>query len=309
MNACIMQSIQLIMVSRSINMYRWKGFIMKNLTDTVTLSNGIKMPCIGFGTWQTPDSLTGIRAVETALKVGYRHIDTAAAYKNEESVGKAIKNSGRGRSKIFVTSKVWNSARGYDKATEAFKQSLKALELEYLDLYLIHWPAVKKHYEDWEHINQETWRAMVDLYKHGKIRAIGVSNFLPHHLEGLMSVEVKPMVNQIEIHPGQMQKEVVNYCRRHNIVVEAWSPLGTGRMLENSLLLEIARSYHKSVAQLCIKWCMQNGAVPLPKSVHPTRIEENAKVFDFTISPEDMEQINALAYFGGSGHKPDEVNF
>ena len=189
------------------------------------------------------------------------------------------------------------------------QKTLSDLDLDYLDLYLIHWPASKKDYENWEEINLETWRAMTDLYKAGKIKAIGVSNFKPHHLEALMKTEVKPMVNQIEFHPGFMQEETVKYCRENGILVEAWSPLGTGRMLTNPDLQEIASHYGKSVAQICIRWCIQHDVLPLPKSVTPSRIEENSNVFDFEINAEDMQRIDALENFGGSGLDPDEVDF
>jgi diketogulonate reductase-like aldo/keto reductase len=188
-------------------------------------------------------------------------------------------------------------------------ETLEKLGLDYLDLYLIHWPANKTQFENWDEINRETWRAMTELYKAGKIRAIGVSNFLPHHLESLVASEVVPAINQIEFHPGQMQTETVEYCRAHGILVEAWSPLGTGRMLTNETLIEIASHYSVSVAQLCIRWCLQNGTLPLPKSVTPSRIEQNTQVFDFVISDEDMATINAMAYCGGSGHNPDTVTF
>jgi diketogulonate reductase-like aldo/keto reductase len=282
---------------------------MKKLTDCYILNNGVAIPCVGFGTWQTPDGETAVNSVKAALAAGYRHIDTAAIYGNEVSVGKAIAESGVAREDIFVTSKVWNKCRGYETTLAAFDETLEKLGLDYLDLYLIHWPANKTQFENWDEINRETWRAMTELYKAGKIRAIGVSNFLPHHLESLVASEVVPAINQIEFHPGQMQAETVEYCRAHGILVEAWSPLGTGRMLTNETLIEIASHYSVSVAQLCIRWCLQNGTLPLPKSVTPSRIEQNTQVFDFVISDEDMATINAMAYCGGSGHNPDTVTF
>ncbi|MCC8097041.1 MAG: aldo/keto reductase [Eubacterium sp.] len=280
-----------------------------SLNDSFTLNNGYKIPCVGFGTWQTPDGETAVTAVSEAIKDGYRHIDTAACYDNEVGVGKGIAASEIEREKLFVTSKVWNTERGYDKTLAAFEKTLSDLRLDYLDLYLIHWPASSSQFENWEEINLETWKAMTELYKAGKIKAIGVSNFLPHHLEALMRTEVPPMVHQIEYHPGLMQGETVDYCKKNNIVVEAWSPLGTGRMLKNETLKVIAEKYGKRAAQLCIKWCLQNGVIPLPKSITPSRIAENADIFDFTVSKEDMETINAMPYFGGSGLHPDEVDF
>lgn len=282
---------------------------MNKLIDTFALANGYKIPCLGFGTWQTPDGETAINAIKTAITSGYRHIDTAAVYGNEKSVGQGIKASGIVREELFVTSKVWNTERGYEKTMAAFEQTLSDLQLDYLDLYLIHWPATQHQYPDWEAVNLETWRAMTDLYKAGRILSIGVSNFMPHHLLALMNTEVPPMVNQIEFHPGQMQKETVTYCRKNNILVEAWSPLGTGKMLTNESLQKIADKYQKSVAQICIKWCLQNQVLPLPKSVTPSRIKENSEVFDFELTQEDMQIIDAMEYCGGSGLHPDEVDF
>ena len=282
---------------------------MKSLTDALRLSNGVEIPCVGFGTWQTPDGETAVKAVVSALEAGYRHVDTAAIYRNEESVGEAIRASGIDRKEIFVTSKVWNKCRGYDLAMQGFERTMSKLGLDYLDLYLIHWPASESRYEDWRELNLGTWRALTELYKAGKIKAIGVSNFLVHHLEPLMETEIAPMVDQIEFHPGYMQTETVEFCKKNGIVVEAWSPLGTGRMLTNETLIGIAAKYGKSAAQLCIRWCLQNGALPLPKSVTPSRIAENADVFDFEISDADMETINALENFGGSGLHPDKVDF
>ena len=282
---------------------------MKSLNDTFKLNNGYEIPCVGFGTWQTPDGETAVMAVSEAIKAGYRHIDTAACYENEIGVGQGIKVSGIEREKLFVTSKVWNTERGYEKTMAAFEKTLSDLELDYLDLYLIHWPASSSRFTNWEEINLGTWRAMTKLYQAGRIKAIGVSNFMPHHLEALMKTEVPPMVNQIEYHPGLTQTETVKYCKEHNILVEAWSPLGTGRMLNNETLRSIAEKYGKSVAQLCIRWCLQNGVLPLPKSVTPSRILENTAVFDFEIVAEDMDIINSMPFFGGSGLHPDEVKF
>ncbi|WP_320123016.1 aldo/keto reductase [uncultured Sphaerochaeta sp.] len=282
---------------------------MNNLKDKIKMKNGYGIPCVGYGTWQTPDGETARSVVKKAIELGYRHIDAAAVYGNEVSVGQGIKESGIDRRELFVTSKVWNTMRGYNATIQAFNKTLDDLQLDYLDLYLIHWPASEKQFSDWESVNLETWRAMTDLYKEGKIKAIGVSNFKIHHLNALMKTSVPPMVNQIEFHPGLMQQETVNFCKANDILVEAWSPLGTGKMLSNGVLLGIARKYNKSVAQLCVRWCLQNGVVPLPKSITPSRIEENAKIFEFEISNEDMNEINNLQYFGGSGLDPDEVDF
>ncbi|NLX93914.1 MAG: aldo/keto reductase [Clostridiales bacterium] len=283
---------------------------MNALTDSYTLANSVKIPCVGFGTWQTPDGETTVQSVLAALEAGYRHVDTAAVYGNEKGVGDAIKKSEINREELFITSKLWNSARGYETTLAAFEVTMEKLQLETLDLYLIHWPAAKGDPADWQKTNLDTWRAFEHLYNTKRIRAIGVSNFLPHHLEPIIrDATVQPMVNQIEFHPGFMQKESVDFCRAHNILIEAWSPLGTGKMLTDKTLAAIAAKYDKSVAQLCIRWCLQNDTLPLPKSVTPSRIRENARVFDFAISDADMATINAMPYFGGSGLNPDEINF
>ncbi|MGP8311711.1 aldo/keto reductase [Enterocloster aldenensis] len=278
---------------------------MGQITDTYILNNGYHIPCIGFGTWQSPDGETTVSAVRSAVRAGYRHIDTAAAYKNETSIGKALKLIDIPRTELFITSKVWDDSRGYGKTIQSFQKTLDDLQTDYLDLYLIHWPATKYRCPDWEAVNLDTWRAMTELYRKGYIKAMGVSNFLPEHLEALMRTEIIPMVNQIEYHPGQMQEEVVDYCKQNGILIEAWSPLGTGRMLSDQRLQDIASNYGKSAAQLCIRWCLQNGVLPLPKSVTPSRIMENADVFGFDISDEDMAEINSMPYFGGLGLHPN----
>jgi diketogulonate reductase-like aldo/keto reductase len=280
---------------------------MNLLSETFTLNNGIGIPCIGFGTWQTPDGETAVNAVRYAVESGYRHIDTAAVYGNEKSVGQGIRESGINRKDLFITTKLWNTDRGYEPALKAFDTSLKKSGLDYIDLYLIHWPANKANSAK---INSDTWRAFEKLYKDGAVRSIGVSNFLEHHLRSLLdSAEIVPAVNQIEFHPGQMQSETVSFCKSHEILVEAWSPLGTGRMLNSTELTGIALKYGKSVAQLCIRWVLQNKVLPLPKSVTPSRIKENAEVSDFEISETDMQAINSMPYFGGSGLNPDTVSF
>lgn len=283
--------------------------IMDKLTDIFTLANGVGIPCIGFGTFQIPDGQECVDAVEAALDDGYRHIDTAAVYKNEKSVAKAIGISGVPRDQIFLTSKVWNDNRGYDKTLAAFDRSLNELETDYLDLYLIHWPARRADDNPgWNEINEDTWRALEKLYKDGRVRAIGVSNFKKHHLEA-MNCEITPMVDQIEYHPGQMEPETVSYCRENNIVVEAWSPIGSGKMLKSAVLREIASTYGKDIAQLIIRWCLQTDVLPLIRSMNYQHIMADTRVFDFAISEQDMKRINAIPYFDGSGLDPDTVDF
>lgn len=276
---------------------------------TFKLSNGKQIPCIGYGTWQIKDEETAAGVVKEAIMMGYRHIDTAAVYGNEEAVGKGIHSVEIPREELFITGKLRNTKRGYQNAVNEFNDTLDKLGLDYLDLYLIHWPASRHRFADWEQINLDTWKAFTDLYYEGKIKAIGVSNFMPHHLEALISTEIVPMVNQIEFHPGQFQKETLEFCQNHHILVEAWSPLGTGKMLSNEFLVKLAEKYDKSTAQICLRWCYQHEVVPLPKSVTLSRMLENLNIFDFEIEECDMKQIDRMPYFGGSGLHPDKIDF
>ena len=283
---------------------------MNKLTDTYTLYNGVQIPCVGFGTWQTPEGDIAETSVRAAIEAGYRHIDTAAAYGNETGVGRGIRASGVRREELFVTTKLWNAVRGYKETIAAFEDSMEKLGLEYLDLYLIHWPNPARYRDNWQHNNAETWRAMEDLYKAGLIRAIGISNFRVHHMEALLqTATVVPMVNQLRLCPGETQPQVTAWCRAHDILCEAYSPLGTGRIFEVPEMQEIAARYGRSVAQVCIRWSLQMGYLPLPKSVTPARIAENADVFGFSLSDADMAAIAGLTGCCGPTKDPDTTTF
>lgn len=283
---------------------------MQNNNLTRTLANGNQIPSIGFGTWQLENGPVATKAVLDALACGYRMIDTAWAYRNEPSVAEAIEVSGLTREELFITTKLDTTMRGYEKAKNAIDESLKNLKTNYIDLYLVHWPASAQMFDNWQDINNETWRAIEEAYESGKVKAIGVSNFRPHHLIPMIqTADVMPMVNQIEFHPGYMQDDITSFCRENDILIEAWSPLGSGRLIENETLKTIADKYHKSVAQLCLRWCIQHGIIPLPKSTDLNYMKENLDVFDFEISESDMVQIDAMPMTGFSDMDPDKVNW
>lgn len=271
-----------------------------SLKDTTTLHNGVKMPWMGLGVFKVEEGEEVVESVKAALRNGYISIDTAAIYGNEEGVGKAIKESGIPREDLFITTKLWNSEQGYEKTLKAFETSMEKLGLDYLDLYLIHWPGKDKY--------KDTWKAFEKLHKDGKIRAIGVSNFQVHHLEDLMSeAEVKPMVNQVEFHPHLTQKELLAFCKEQGIALEAWSPLKQGQLLDEPLLKEIAEKYNKSVAQVILRWDLQHGVITIPKSTKEHRIIENADVFDFELSQEEVEKIDSLNQDSRAGSHPDTL--
>jgi diketogulonate reductase-like aldo/keto reductase len=282
---------------------------MKSLSDTYKLSNGVEIPCVGFGTWRAENGDVCETAVLDALKIGYRHIDTATAYGNEESVGKAVRRSGLPRGEIFITSKLNNPEHGYESTHRAFQGTMERLGLEYLDLYLIHWPNPMKFRNCWEEANAGSWKAFEELCEAGKIRAIGVSNFMPRHLEALAKTEkIAPMVNQIRLCPGETQDETVGYCRARGILLEAYSPLGGGRIFDVPEMKGIADKYGKTVSQVCLRWCLQMGWLPLPKSVNAARIRENADLFDFELGDGD---VKAIAKTEGCGlqRDPDTIPF
>ncbi|GAB5473241.1 MAG: glyoxal/methylglyoxal reductase [Maribacter sp.] len=278
---------------------------MKKITDlqgSFTLHNGVKMPYLGLGTYQSDNDQEVIDAVSYALQLGYRHIDTASIYGNEEGVGKGIKESAVNREEVFVVSKVWNADQGYETTLKAFEASLKRLDLEYLDLYLIHWPVDGKY--------TDTWRALERLYAEKRIRAIGISNFMQHHLEDLLTrAEVVPMVNQMEFHPYVVQQDLIDYCSAKGIQYEAWSPFMQGKVFGLDICQELSKKYKKTVAQVILRWNLQKGVVTIPKSVKKERILSNAAVFDFEISKEDIAYLDGLDRGERIGPDPNDFDF
>jgi len=282
--------------------------MVNSLSDSFELKNGVRIPCIGLGTYKS--GVDTVEAVKTAVSAGYRLIDTAAAYYTEPYVGQAIRECGVDRKEIFVTTKLRNADHGYDATMQAFELTLKKLGLDYVDLYLVHWPIPYPYRSIWEEALWGTWKAFEELYKAGKIRAIGVSNFKPHHFETLMEkATIAPMVNQIRLCPGETPKDVIDYCEKNGILLEGYSPFGQGAAFKVPELQEIAAKYNKSVAQLCIRWSLQKGFVPLPKSGSIERVKDNANVFDFNISDEDMAKIATLEGCCGYAPDSDEIRF
>ncbi|WP_099205388.1 aldo/keto reductase [Scatolibacter rhodanostii] len=283
---------------------------MKNPTNFYTLSNGVEIPSIGFGTWQAHNGEVAISSVVSAIEAGYRHIDTAQLYRNEESVGIAVKKSGVDRKELFITSKLENNEHGYEKTLAAFEGTMKKLDMDYLDLFLIHWPNPIASRDQWQEDNAGTWKAFEELYRAKRIRAIGISNFHPHHIEELLkTATIVPMVNQIRLCPGETQDEIVDYCRSKNMLLEAYSPLGVGKIFEVPEMQELSKKYNRSIAQICIRWSLQRGYLPLPKSVTPERIKENLDVFDFNLEDADVQLISNLKGCVGYSANPDTITF
>ncbi|MEG0359589.1 MAG: aldo/keto reductase [Anaerorhabdus sp.] len=279
--------------------------MIKHLQDTIQLNNGINMPGIGLGVFQVENDATA-EIVKNAIEVGYRSIDTAAIYGNEAGVGEGIKQAlatmDLKREDLFITSKVWNAGLSYDETVAAYEESLQKLGLEYLDLYLIHWPGKNKYVE--------SWRALEDLYKAGKIKAIGVCNFNISHLQDLLkTARVTPVINQVEFHPRLQQVELRAFCKEHNIQLEAWAPLMQGGLLEDSTIAEIAKKYGKSISQVILRWDIQNGVVTIPKTVSKERMVQNASIFDFSLTEEELQIINAMNLEKRVGPDPAEFDF
>lgn len=271
---------------------------MYTITSTKKLENGVEMPRFGLGVYKMSNPEEAYKSMEKALASGYIAIDTASFYNNEQQVGEAVRNSSKKREELFITSKVWNTDQGYDETLRAFEATLNKLQFDYLDLYLTHWPVANKF--------KETYRAIERLYDEKLIRATGVSNHEPHHLEQLLATaNIKPMVNQIELHPYLTQRENREFAEKHNIAITSWSPLGRGRVLEDVTIAEISKKYKKSVAQTIIRWHLQNDLIVIPKSVTPHRIKENAQVFDFELTAEDMKLMSALHRDERFGSHPD----
>jgi diketogulonate reductase-like aldo/keto reductase len=267
----------------------------------IELNNGVMIPGIGFGTYKT-DYTT----IKLAIDCGYRYFDTASKYENEEHVGYAIKDSGIPRQEFFVATKAWHDELGYHEAKKAFNSSLERLQMDYVDLYIIHWPKPTHDYEGWAELVMETWQAFEEIYKEKKARAIGLSNFLHHHLDVILeSCEIKPMTNQLEVHPGYSQDYALAYCKENNILVQGWSPLGRERVLNHPLILELASKYKVTSAQICIRYSIQRGVVPIPKASSVERMKNNLDVFTFEIDKSDMDRLITLPQTGWSGEHPD----
>lgn len=278
---------------------------MNSIYDCYILQNGVQIPCVAFGTYKAAEDESEL-VIRKAIEAGYRYFDTASFYGTEQYLGAAIRQSGIPREEFFIASKVWKEEMGYENTKQAFARTLERLDTDYLDLYLIHWPLPVPEYSDWKQLDAETWRAMEELYQEGRIRAIGLSNFLPHHIENLLeNCEIRPMVNQLEFHPGYAQEAAVRYCQEHGIQMQAWSPLGRQRLAGDTLILALAEKYGVSSAQICLRYAVQKQVIPLPKSSSLERMKQNQDIFHFEISQEDMYRLDTMPQTGWSGEHPD----
>ena len=276
------------------------------MNKTYTLNNGVQIPAVGFGTYKAADGKSA-DVIKAAIGSGYRYFDTASFYGTETYLAEAIRQSGLPRKDFFIASKLWKTEMGYENARDAFRRTLENLDTDYLDLYLIHWPLPEPGYENWKELDRETWRALEELYAEGKIRAIGLSNFLPHHIENILAgCTVRPAVDQIEYHPGYSQEAAVQYCKENGILVQAWSPIGRSRVLKDPLVCELAAKYRVSPAQICLKFAVQRGIVPLPKSSLPERMKQNMDLFSFEMEQEDIWRLATMPQSGWSGEHPDQ---
>ena len=276
-----------------------------NKTEHYILNNGVEIPAIAFGTYKAADGKSA-DVIRAAIEAGYRYFDTASFYGTETYLAQADRESGISRDEIFIASKLWKTEMGYENVKYAFERSLDKLNTDYLDLYLIHWPLPDPEYKDWKQLDKETWRAMEELYQAGKVRAIGLSNFLPHHIDNILEdCTVRPAVDQIEYHPGYSQEAAVQYCKERNILVQAWSPIGRQRVLEEPLVLELAGKYAVSPAQICLKFAVQRGIIPLPKSSSVERMKENLDLYSFEMEREDIWRLATMPQAGWSGEHPD----
>lgn len=282
------------------------------MNNEFLLNNGRSIPSIAFGTWRLPDTPQTALAVREAIQQGYRHIDTAAKYGNEAAVGEGIRTCGIPREALFVTTKLRNTERGYDSTLRDFDRALTTMGLDYIDLYMIHWPAPANFYENWKEINAQTWKAMERLQEEGVVKSLGVSNFTRHYLEALKcSCHIFPAVNQISLHPGiyPEQEALIHYCQWEHLVVSAYSPLGAGSVLQSELISTIAEGHEKSSAQVCLRWCLQHEIIPLPKSSSAERMRQNLDIYNFTLSEEEMGLLDTMPNFGAPVRNPDETNF
>lgn len=284
-----------------------KNIYGSNKIERYVLNNGVEIPAVAFGTYKAADGKSA-DVIRAAIGAGYRYFDTASFYGTETYLAEAIRESGIPRREFFIASKLWKDEMGYENVKSAFERTLNNLRTDYLDLYLIHWPLPEPGYKEWRQLDKETWRAMEELYEAGKIRAIGLSNFLPHHIENILKdCRVRPAVDQIEYHPGYSQEAVVNYCRERGILIQAWSPIGRSRVLDEPLVKELAAKYDVSPAQICLKFAVQRNIIPLPKSSSEDRMRENLDLYSFELEQDDIWRLSTMPQTGWSGEHPDRA--